>query len=121
MRLGQINLYVRDLDASARFYAHTLGFAVTDRGDDHCTIGSDDVEITLFPTTGDPDRAPDRGTNPGMTADLIVDDLDGVIELIEANGGEADVPREWSGGRYALFTDPDGIGWELIEERPVAG
>ncbi len=56
-----------------------------------------------------------------MTADLIVDDLDGVIELIEGNGGEADVPREWSGGRYALFTDPDGIGWELIEERPVAG
>jgi catechol 2,3-dioxygenase-like lactoylglutathione lyase family enzyme len=120
MRLGQINLYVRDLDAAARFYVHALGFTVADRGDDFCTLETDRVEITLFPTRGEA-KAAERGTAPGMTADLVVDDLDTAVDLIEANGGEADVAREWSGGRYTLFTDPDGIGWELIEERPEAG
>lgn len=120
MKLGQVNLYVRDLDAAARFYVHALGFTVADRGEDFCTLESERAEITLFPVTGSSEKAPERGSIPGMTADLVVEDLDAVIALIETHGGESDVPREWSGGRFTLFTDPDGIGWELIEERPAA-
>jgi predicted enzyme related to lactoylglutathione lyase len=120
MELGQINLYVSDLDAAARFYSHALGFTVSGRGDAFCSLKSNRLELTLFPAKKQ-GPAPERGTIPGMTADLVVDDLDTVIELIEELGGEADVPQEWSGGRFSLFTDPDGIGWELIEELPAAG
>jgi predicted enzyme related to lactoylglutathione lyase len=119
MELGQVNLYVRDLDAAARFYGYALGFTVTERGDSFCTLKSGRSEITLLPAKGD-GVPPERGTVPGMTADLIVEDLDAVIELIEEHGGEADAPQEWSRGRFSLFTDPDGIAWELIEERPTA-
>jgi predicted enzyme related to lactoylglutathione lyase len=118
MELGQINLYVRDLDDAARYYAAILGFTVSERGEDYCTLKRDQVELTLFPVMQAVDPAPARGAVPGMTADLVVDDLDAAIEAIRASGGEVDEPREWSGGRYALFTDPDGIGWELIEELP---
>ena len=119
MELGQINLYVRDLDAAAKFYGYALGFTVTERGDAFYSLKSGRVELSLFPADGT-EPALERGQHPGMTADLVVDDLDASIELIEKHGGEADVPQEWSGGRYALFTDPDGIGWELIEEHPTA-
>ncbi len=116
MRLGQINLYVSDLDASAAFYAHTFGFEVAERGDSFRTLKTADLAITLFRAHGDA-AAPARGAQPGMTADLITTDFDQTIDRIERNGGAVAEVESWSRGRFTLFTDPDGIGWELIEDQ----
>ncbi len=116
MQFGQINLYVTDLDAAATFYTTAFGFGVEEQGESFRTLKRAAMEVTLFRAHGG-DAAPPRGTRPGMTADILVTDFDDTVDRIRAAGGTVAAPEAWSGGRFALFTDPDGISWELIEER----
>ncbi len=115
MRLGQINLYVSDLDVSAAFYERSFGFEIKERGDSFRTLRAGDVVLTLFRAHGSA-AAPTRGAQPGMTADLLTSDFDETIRRIAEHGGNVGEVETWSSGRFVLFTDPDGIGWELIED-----
>ena len=105
-----------DLETAAVFYADAFGFEVAERGESYRTLKRSSMELTLFRAHGT-DPAPPRGTHPGMTADIIVADFDATVDRIRAAGGAVADAQAWSGGRFALFTDPDGINWELIEER----
>ena len=116
MQFGQVNLYVTDLDAAADFYTAAFGFDITEQGKSFRTLRREAMEVTLFRAHGGDAAAP-RGTRPGMTADIIVPDFDATVDRIRDAGGTVAEPEAWSGGRFALFTDPDGISWELIEER----
>ena len=115
MRLGQINLYVSDLDAAAAFYELALGFEIRETSDSHRTLGTGDVVITLFRAESNA-AAPTRGALPGMTADLLTTEFDQTVARILDHGGMVAGIESWAGGRFTLFTDPDGIGWELIEQ-----
>lgn len=113
MKRGDLNLYVTNLDAAERFYSKTLGFRL-DQGDDISrTMRSGDVAITLFLAKAGP--APARGSTPMITADLMVSDLDSILPGFEAAGGTVESIADWEHGRFAIVTDADGIGWELIE------
>ena len=114
MRRGDLNVYVTDLAAAERFYGEAFGFSLVDGDDTHRTLGVGEVTITLFAAKGGP--APTRGTVPVMTADLLVDDLDATVAAVEAAGGVIESVADWEHGRFAIVTDPDGIGWELIEK-----
>lgn len=113
VKRGDLNLYVTSLEAAERFYAAALGFAPVDSNDISRTLRCGEVTITLFSATGG--TAPVRGHIPGMTADLLVEDLDAAIAGIEEGGGAVESIAGWEHGRFALVTDPDGIAWELIE------
>ncbi len=113
MKRGDLNLYVTSLDASERFYSRTLDFRLDDGNDISRTMRSGDVAITLFLAKAGP--APSRGSTPMITADLMVSDLDSILSGFEAAGGNVESVSDWEHGRFALVTDPDGIGWELIE------
>ncbi|MDJ0961899.1 MAG: VOC family protein [Acidimicrobiia bacterium] len=115
MRFGQINLYVADLDAATTFYTTVFGFEVIDQGASYRTLRRSRAEVTLFRAHG-AEAAPARGAMPGMTADILVSDFDATVNRIRKAGGTVAEPQAWSGGRFALFADPDGISWELIEE-----
>jgi predicted enzyme related to lactoylglutathione lyase len=55
-------------------------------------------------------------TNPAFMVNYIVDDLDGLLAALQAQGAEVDPRREDSEyGRFAWITDPEGNRIELWE------
>jgi len=113
IRRGETNLYVTDLDRAARFYCDALDFSIEESDDTYCKVAQPGFTITLFRAKGEGRREP-IGSHPSMTADMLVDDFDEAIERIRACGGTVEKPRDYEGGRFTLFRDPDGISWELI-------
>ena len=113
IRRGEINLYVRDLDRAARFYCDALDFEPCESEESFRKLRQGEFILTLFRAKGNArDEAP--GAHPGMTADMLVDELDEAVQRIEACGGKVAPVREYEHGRFTLFRDPDGISWELI-------
>jgi predicted enzyme related to lactoylglutathione lyase len=113
LRRGEINLYVRDLARSARFYAEAFGFRLREEAEGWKKMEAGDCVMVLFKAKSAGPVVP-VGEVPCMSQDLHVDDLDDVIRRLRAAGAKVSEIRTWEEGRFALFTDPDGIGWELI-------
>ena len=114
IRRGETNLYVIDLERSARFYADALGFELVESEESYRKLQHPGFTLTLFRAKGEGPAEP-PGARPGMTADMLVDDIEEVAARITAAGGKVAPIREWEEGRFTLFRDPDGISWELIE------
>ena len=112
-RRGEINLYVTDLERAARFYCDALDFVLCESEDSYRKVQQGDFTITFFLAK---EKGLDEpvGQRPGMTADILVDDLDEAVARIEACGGTVQPVRDYEGGRFTLFRDPDGTDWELI-------
>lgn len=122
LRLGEINLYVRDLDRAAAFYGRALGFEPCERSEPEGSwikVRRDSVTVLFFPAAAGAESCR-VGQAPGMTADLLVDDFDSALETLRAAGADVEAPRTEEGGRYTLFRDLDGIQWELIAAQQSA-
>ena len=116
IRRGETNLYVTDLDRAARFYCDALGFELCESEESFRKVQHPGFTLTFFRAKGTK-VAEVPGARPGMTADMLVDDIEAAVAGIEACGGTVDPLRDWEHGRFTLFRDPDGISWELIETR----
>jgi len=103
LQRGEINLYVSDLGRAADFYVEALGFEVTESPAEggYRKVQNGEIHLTFF---------------LGMTADLHVDDdeIEAVRDRLVAAGAKVSPLKEWAEGRHLLFSDPDGIGWELL-------
>ena len=121
VRRGEIGLFVADIARSVGFYMATLGFQrVPDPawGESDGTwekIQSGDLVLTIFKGKS-PAPSPAPGSQSGMCADMLTDDLDGTVKRLKAAGAKVGPIRDWPGGRVAEFTDLDGIAWSLISE-----
>jgi len=113
IRRGELNLYVRDLQRAVKFYSEALGFGLEESEASYCKLRQGDFTLTLFRAKSE-GRGDPPGTYPGMTADMLVDDLDQAVSRIEQAGGSVGPIRAYEDGRFTLFRDPDGISWELI-------
>ena len=115
----RLELFVADLDASVRFYADVLGFAVERREPDYAHLRRGDAEVGLASVA----LLPPGGWGPGFTRESVtagqgagvesvleVDDLDGALRAVEAAGHPvAEPPRDRPWGlRDFRVTDPDG-------------
>ena len=121
MRFMHTCIRVRDLDASLRFYG-ALGFEERGRLNFASAFnvylglpgGGDVLELTVNDGRTD---AYDLGDGYGHIA-LTVEDLDGTLEQLAAQGIEPERPpytvRE-GGSRLCFVRDPDGYRVELIE------
>jgi hydroxymethylpyrimidine/phosphomethylpyrimidine kinase len=104
MRLNQVMVSARDLDASIRFY-QTLGLRLIVRSEDYARFECPDGEST-FSLHLEPDAR-------GVSETLIYfedDDLDGLVARLKARGlaFEADpVDQSWL-WREAYLRDPAG-------------
>lgn len=119
IRRGEINLYVSDIPRAVKFYTEALGmrrisdpvFGEPDGSWDKVTSG--ELTLTLFKAQS-AEHAIEPGSRPGMTADLLVDDMDLALKRLESVGAKVGEVRGWRMGRVVNVKDPDGTSWELI-------
>lgn len=122
MRFVHLNVRVRDIEASLRFY-ETLGFERRGRlafeGAYNVYLGlpgdGDVLELTVNEGRGE---AYDLGTGYGHMA-LAVEDLDDLLRRLAERGIEPEKPPYHPGGRSEIricfVADPDGYRIELID------
>jgi lactoylglutathione lyase len=122
MKFVHTNMRVRDIGASLRFYA-ALGFEHRGRlqfdGAYNIYLGLPDDGDTLELTVNEGREEPyDLGDGYGHIA-LSVEDLDGLLERLAAEGIEPEKPPYAPGGReefrICFVADPDGYRVELID------
>ena len=108
---GGAFLRARDPEALARWYEEHLGLPRTE-GSFVLPAAPGPVALAFF-SRDDPYLPPEQ---PAML-DLRVDDLDGVLDALQAAGAAVDPRRDSSDfGRFGWFTDPEGNRVELWQE-----
>ena len=104
------HFYVRNLDASVRFYVDTLGFHVVRREDDHAmvSLGASTVRLT---DANRRDRGNSRGRIVASSRALVVPDVDGVYRRVrDARVVVIDEMRDRASKVHDFVTvDPDGF------------
>jgi glyoxylase I family protein len=116
-----------DYARSKRFYTEVLGLAVIDenwRAErrswklDLAIPGGGQIELFSFP---EPPARPSAPEAAGLRhLAFAVEDLDGMVVLLEDAGVEVEDVREdpYTGARFTFFRDPDGLPLELYEVEP---
>jgi lactoylglutathione lyase len=121
--LAHVAIKVTDLDRSLDFYINRLGFPEMLRlnKDDGSTWLvylriTDDQYLEVFPGAEN-DRAPGWDANGMNHMCLAVEDIDAVVQRIEAAGIALLLPLKLAvdGNRQAWIEDPDGNRIELME------
>jgi lactoylglutathione lyase len=121
--LAHVAIKVTDLDRSLDFYINRLGFPEMLRlnKDDGSTWLvylriTDDQFLEVFPGAEN-DRAPGWDANGMNHMCLAVEDIDAVVQRIEAAGIALLLPLKLAvdGNRQAWIEDPDGNRIELME------
>ena len=124
--IGHIALKVRDLDRSLDFYRDRLGFAEMMRinhPDGSLWLVylrvTDEQFIEIFPGAEN-DRSPGWNGNCITHVCLTVDDLDRVVDEIEARGIKLLIEKKTAddGNRQAWIEDPDGNRIEFMQINP---
>lgn len=110
MRVGHLELFVRDTVVSRRFYEEALGFEVAteQEGGVFVWLTSGEVEILLRP--GQPPISPPTYQQAANAIVLYTDDMDKATERLAANG----VAFDGDDGGCPTFRDPDGHWFQLV-------
>ena len=121
MKLEVIGIPVSDVDAAKAFYVDRVGFVL-----DHDVRPGNGMRVVQMTPPGSAcsvvvgEGMPlgEPGTTKG--AQLVVDDIDAVRELLVGRGVDVSPvqqlgPEGAPGSRFAFFSDPDGNGWSLQE------
>ena len=123
MKLAYTALLVRDYDEALAFYCGAMGFApIEDRdlggGKRWVVIGSSDGGRLLLAKANKPREMAAVGDQFGGRVGLFahVDDFAACAEKItDAGGTFEEAPRQEPYGTVAVFRDPYGNRWDLIE------
>ena len=115
--LGGVLLRARDPEALARWYEQHLGLERSG-GTFLLRVAESSGPIAFALFAGDDAYFP--AAQPVMLT-LRVDDLDGLLDRLQAEGVPVDPRRDVSGfGRFGWCTDPEGNRVELWQEPPSA-
>jgi lactoylglutathione lyase len=126
--IGHIALKVYDFDKSLAFYRDQLGFAEMlriDKDDGSLWLVylrvTDEQFIEIFPGAENP-RAPGWDGNAITHVCLTVDDLDAVVDRVEAVGITLLIDKKTAadGNRQAWIEDPDGNRIEFMQLNPAS-
>lgn len=122
MRIGRVQLRVRDLDAAAAFYASALGLVRLGSSSGRLTLGTGTVP--LLELLGDPGLAPNDRRQAGLfhTAFLMPSRADLARWL--AHAAATRVPLQGASDHLVseaiYLADPEGNGIEVYADRPVS-
>lgn len=112
--LAVISLYAANLDESVGFYRDVIGLYLISDAAGHPHFRLDGTYLVLL--QGKPQPAQETGGTRFPVIALAVDDLDGALERLRANG----TPLPWgveadARARWAMFHDPAGNLIELVQ------
>lgn len=124
-RLALTALLVPDYDEALGFFVDVLRFSVledTRLSDDKRWVRvapSTDGGALLLARAASPEQASLIGRQGAGRVFLFVhtDDFDGDLARLRAHGCAVEPPRVEPYGRVAVFTDPWGNRWDLLEPR----
>ena len=114
-----ISLNVADVGASSSWVQQHLGFEVAMAAEGFVSLSHPDAGFNLvYLATGLPTFKPASaaGHADGVLVVFTVDDVDAEYERLVAAGATVATPVEtepW-GERYAQFTDPNGVVYQLV-------
>ena len=118
MKLAHTMIRVRDLDRSIDFYSNFLGLREArrkDLGDAVLVFLADEDEHHFVELTFNKDgRDYDIGNQFGHLA-FFAEDLDAVIERVDAEGWDYRGSRPETGSKYIFIKDPDGYDIEILQ------
>ena len=118
MKLAHTMIRVRDLDRSIDIYSNFLGLREArrkDLGDAVLVFLADEDEHHFVELTFNKDgRDYDIGNQFGHLA-FFAEDLDAVIERVEAEGWDYRGSRPETGSKYIFVKDPDGYDIEILQ------
>jgi catechol 2,3-dioxygenase-like lactoylglutathione lyase family enzyme len=111
--LLESSLYVRDVAASARFYARIFGFSmVNDFGDRGCAMQAGERQVLLLFRKGGSLGIPSPHDGEGqlhLAFAIAPSELDRWEVWLKENGIAVEEKRAWElGGHSLYFRDPDG-------------
>ena len=99
-RLNYLELPAAATAPGKAFYSRVMGWSFTDFGPDYAATTTGDTDVGI--------DADARGRTTLLPV-IEVDDLEAVLERVEAAGGVVTVPIfAFPGGRRFHFRDPDG-------------
>lgn len=113
--IGGFFFHARDPEALAGWYANHLGVLPPPTSYD-ADVWNQQAGPTVFaPFGGDSAENPYLG-DAGWGINFRVDDLDAMVDQLQASGIEVDVDEQhYPNGRFALLHDPEGNAVQLWE------
>ena len=121
MKLAHTMIRVKDLDATIAFYTEFLGLAEVKRaeiGGEATLVFLADPERNYYIelTHNHDDRDYQLGDQFGHLA-FTTEDLDGVIQDVEAKGWWYRQSKPGNSSRYIFVKDPNGYDIEILQAR----
>jgi catechol 2,3-dioxygenase len=121
-QLGHVNIRVRDLERSEKFYTEVLGLEVTHRRRNVVFLSAREHSHELaIGAIGSDAPGPDSrqvGTNHFAWEMASFEDLQAMYRHLKAKGVEILRTRENTHSVGVYFNDPDGNGIEVYYEEP---
>lgn len=121
LRIGRVQLRVRDLATMADFYQRVIGLAVIETGADRVTLGTPTAPLLVL--QADPGATPRNPRDAGLfhTAFLLPSRADLGRWLAHAlqSGIALDGASDHLVSEAIYLTDPEGNGIEVYADRPV--
>ena len=122
LRIGQVQLRVRDLDVVSTFYQRVIGLSVLDRAAGQVTLGAGPVPLLVL--LGDPDAASRNPRDAGLfhIAFLMPScaDLARWLAHVTRLGVRLQGASDHLVSEALYLADPEGNGIEVYADRPVA-
>ena len=125
-KAGTISLTVDDVEASSTFFTRHLGYRQQMAADGFCSLAADGEAMDLVLLRRGIEVLPPEQRDQhasGVILAYTVDDLEGELARLQAEGVEITLPlqeEEW-GERLFQVRDPNGISVELVEWNADAG
>lgn len=128
LKLSMITLVVPDYDEAIAFYERALGFEVVEdtnmgKGKRWVVVAAADGSRILLAKAADEAQEKAVGNQTGGRVGFFLetDDFAACYERFRARGvAFEENPRSEAYGTVAVFTDPFGNRWDLIEHRKAA-
>jgi len=120
MFLEHVNMTVRDLDESVKFYEDLLGYRVrwrgtTSDGQRAAHVGDDQQYLAFF-EAADGDACKADYSKIGMNhVGIVVEDLEAMRRKLTAMWVNPHHFADYEPGRRLYFLDPSGLEVELVE------
>ncbi|RUO25324.1 glyoxalase family protein [Aliidiomarina minuta] len=111
-KINYIEIPVRDMKASKRFFSAVFGWTFSDYGEDYSAIDNGGLDGGFYTSA-----MAANADNGSPLVVLYADNLDKVMQEVEQHGGNIKKPVfAFPGGKRFHFTDPSGNEYAVWSE-----